>query len=98
MKDDVRIQTLRQGVLPPGVMRETSLDENEYFAYGIAVYLPSLSDAARGAAREMDEAQLVQPPKTSGQAGGSTAAAPEKEQTPKPELKQGPSGVVQQNL
>jgi hypothetical protein len=84
-------QSLRQGVLPPGVIRETSLDDDEYFAYGIAVYIPSLSEATRNASKEMDDAQLVQPPKTGG-------AAPEKEQKSKPELKQGPSGVVQQNL
>jgi hypothetical protein len=97
MREDTRIQSLRQGVLPPGIMRETSLDENEYFAYGIAVYVPSLSDAARSAAKEMDDAQLVQPPKTGGGAQGKTGKA-EQEQKPKPEMKQGPSGVVQQTL
>jgi hypothetical protein len=99
---DTRIQSLRQGVLPPGIMRETSLDDDEYFAYGIAVYVPSLSDATRGAAKEMDEAQLVQPPKTntpasgnSGESGNATGSAPKKD----PEkIKKGPSGVVQQNL
>ncbi|MDR2528925.1 MAG: hypothetical protein LBD04_07905 [Synergistaceae bacterium] len=93
LSEGFNIQNLRQGTLPPGVIRETSLDDDEYFAYGIAVYVPSLSDAARGAAKEMDEAQLVQPPKPGGPAvGGST---PEKEQPP---IKQGPSGVVEQDL
>lgn len=99
---DTRIQSLRQGILPPGVMRDTSLDEDEAYAYGIAVYVPSLTDAARGAAREMDEAEIVRPPSSSAPSGSpSDAAGGDGESAqPKPthKIKQGPTGVVQQNL
>jgi hypothetical protein len=94
IRDDTRIQSIRQGVLPPGVMRETILDDNEYFAYGIAVYVPSLSDAARSAGREMDDARLIQPPS----AGTSASGSASKKEEPKLEMKQGPSGVVKQDL
>ncbi|MDR2180480.1 MAG: hypothetical protein LBP21_09240 [Synergistaceae bacterium] len=99
---DTKIQSLRQGILPPGVMRDTSLDEDEAFAYGIAVYVPSLSDAARSAAREMDEAELVRPPASSQNSPSSSGTAGGASEPPQPEptykIKQGPSGVVQQNL
>lgn len=98
------IQSLRNGTLPPGTKLETEMDEDEYFAYGIAIYIPSLSNATREAAREMDEAQIVQPPKReksdtefdapSG-AGSAGKQAPEK---PEIELKKGPTGVVKQDL
>ena len=94
LREDTRIQSLRRGVLPPGIIRETSLDDNEYFAYGIAVYVPSLSDAARGASKEMDDAQLIQPPGTSTD-NNAPVPAPQKEA---PEIKKGPSGVVEQIL
>ena len=106
LSETVNIQTLRQGVLPPGVMRRTILDDNEYFAYGIAVYVPSLSDAVREAAREMEETQLVRPPRTDAgnSAPPSAAPTPDAADTPErtereaPEIQRGPSGVVEQDL
>ena len=95
------ITSLRKGVLPPGIMRQTDLDENGYFAYGIAVYLPSASDMAAGAKREMDNTQIVRPVNPD-----SPSREPYKGITPqrntnpgsKPEMMRGPSGVVNQNL
>ncbi|GHV48575.1 hypothetical protein FACS1894204_12910 [Synergistales bacterium] len=91
----LNIQNLRNGALPPGVMRETSLDDDEYFAYGIAVYVPSLTEAARKGAKEMDEAQIVQPPSKS---SGGTAVKPVPKKEQNLEMKQGPSGVIKQDL
>jgi hypothetical protein len=97
--EDTKIQSLRQGVLPPGVMRETSLNDDEHFAYGIAVYVPSLSDAARGAAKEMDDAELVaKPSETPSGAVLGTTGGQDQTQNPKQEIKRGPSGVVEQDL
>ena len=88
LKEDTNIQSLRSGVLPPAIIRETSLDDDEYFAYGIAVYIPSLSNAVRKVSKEMDDAQLVNP----------VDSKPSSVPTPKLEMKKGPSGVVKQDL
>ena len=100
VREDVNIQTLRRGVLPPGIMRRTMLDDDEYFAYGIAVYVPSLSDAVRDAAREMEDIQLVRPPgsDTESSAPAPAPEAPEKAEREAPEIQRGPSGVVEQDL
>ena len=55
------IRSLRNGVLPPCIVRHTEIDDNHYFAYGIAVYSPKISAKVNEASREMDEAQIVQP-------------------------------------
>lgn len=77
------IKSLRKGIMPPGIIRQTDIDEDRYFAYGIAVYLPSASAQAKEASREMDEAQIVQP---------------SQKNVPDMKMKRGPSGVVPQNL
>ena len=97
------IQSLRNGVLPPGTMVETELDENEYFAYGIALYMPSLTNQVRDASREMDEAQIVvQPPKQDSAADekDSSSSFEGQQNSHKQELdiKKGPTGVIKQNL
>ncbi len=55
------IRSLRSGVLSSGIVRHTEIDDNGYFAYGIAVYSPGISAKVNEASREMDEAQIVQP-------------------------------------
>jgi hypothetical protein len=95
LKTDIKVQSLRNGVLPPGIIRETELDDDEYFAYGIAVYVPSVSDVTRKASQEMDDAQLVKPTNKNNAAG--TKADDEKTGR-KLEIKKGPSGVVEQDL
>ena len=56
-----QIQGLRNGTLPPGVIRKSYLDDKEYFAYGIAVYIPSVTQLVGDAAAEMEETQIVKP-------------------------------------
>lgn len=90
------IQSLRRGALPPGISRKTWMDEDEYFAYGVALYVPSISDLAAQAAREMDDAQLLKPVKKPG-AEKPAGDVPGKS-APKLEMKKGPSGVVSQDV
>ena len=91
------VSSLRRGTLPPGITPQTDIDPDGYFAYGIAVYLPSASDRAAEAKREMDTTRIVRPVKPATPA--PNAPAP---QTVKPgqklEIKRGPSGVVEQSL
>jgi hypothetical protein len=90
---NLNIQSLTQGKLPPGVMPKTFIDDDGYFAYGIAVYVPSVSAAVIDAAREMDEADFT--------GTGNSITAPEtpkKKELPKLEIKPGPSGIVEQEI
>ncbi len=84
------IESARRGVLPPGVVRRIWLDEDEAFAYAVAVYVPSVSSAATVAIREMDNAQIIKPIK------------PEKNKPTVPHapapLKPSVSGTVEQKL
>ncbi|MDR1651104.1 MAG: hypothetical protein LBR87_04895 [Synergistaceae bacterium] len=97
LSTDTKIQSLRNGVLPPGIIRETSLDDDEYFAYGIAVYVPSVTDAARQASQEMDDAQIVRPPAPAA-SPSDTARTGGGKQSQDLEMKKGPSGIVEQDL
>ena len=95
------ISSLRKGILPPGIMRQTDLDEDGYFAYGIAVYLPSASDMAAQAKKEMDTTNIVRPVNPNPQnMENYRGITPQRNNNPniKPEMKRGPSGVVEQNL
>jgi hypothetical protein len=98
LKTDTKVQSLRDGVLPPGIIRETELDDNEYFAYGIAVYVPSVSDATRKVSQEMDDAQLVKPEETPKGSNTDETKTTGEETGQKLEIKKGPSGVVEQDL
>lgn len=53
-------QSARRGKLPPGVQVKTWFDDDNNWAYGMAVYIPSATNAAAKAAREMSEAQILQ--------------------------------------
>jgi hypothetical protein len=91
---NLNIQSLTQGKLPPGVMPKTFIDDDGYFAYGIAVYVPSVSAAVLEASREMDDAGLPDPDK-------KPNAAPEaskKQNQQQLEMKKGPSGIIEQDL
>jgi len=50
----------RSGILPPGVNTKTWFDGNHAWAYGMSVYLPSLTDAAAKTAREMRKSRILQ--------------------------------------
>ena len=86
-RSNTKVQSLRRGVLPPGIDPQVEMDEDGYFAYGIAVYIPSVSEMARQASREMDEAEIVRSPNSRGS-----------RQQQNLKMKKGPSGIVEQNL
>jgi hypothetical protein len=92
--ENLNIQSLVQGKLPPGVTSRTYIDDDGYFAYGISVYIPSLSAAVMDAAKEMDEADL---PDT-GEKSNSAPETPKKRDQQPLEMKKGPSGIVEQDL
>ena len=73
----------REGVLPPGVRQEAWSDEDKEFTYAVAVYMPSASNAAETGAASMQSGGILTPP-----AGGPVP-------TPSEEVRQGPSGTVQ---
>jgi hypothetical protein len=89
-------QSLRKGVLPPGVTRKNFSSPDNAEMFSIAVYLPSLSRAATQAAKEMSEARLIDSP--NGAAGGATTGtlAPPKDVIPRPsrEIAPGPTGQI----
>jgi hypothetical protein len=94
-------QSARKGILPPGVNTKTWFDEDHAWAYGMAVYAPSLSNAAAGAAREMQETQILQPVvRGSGKsANGSSSGFTDEKGTgvklPSKDVKPGPSGKIE---
>ena len=82
----------RRGKLPPGVMPKTWIDKDNAWAYSLAVWVPSISQAAKQAAREMRE---------NGRAGskkldGGSGFTEENTKVPRPsqEIKKGPSGEI----
>lgn len=99
-------QSVRRGILPPGINTKTWFDEDRAWAYAMSVYLPSLTNAAATSAREMSESQIVQP--IDDGAGKAAGGHPEDERpssgfiddggrgTPRPggHVKPGPSGKI----
>ncbi|MBQ7154375.1 MAG: hypothetical protein IJR85_02330 [Synergistaceae bacterium] len=55
------IETARRGILPQGVGRRAWIDDEGAFAYAVAIYRPSMTNAAAQAAKEMRETQIIQP-------------------------------------
>jgi hypothetical protein len=74
----------REGILPPGVRQESWMDDDKAFSYAVAVYLPSVSEQARDGQESMKNGVILTP------SGGSGQKPSVKE-----DVKQGPSGVVQ---
>lgn len=90
-KSSDQFQSIRRGILPPGVSSKTFPSKDGSEVYAVAVYLPSASQQAAQAAKEMSQAQLISTPQqgaTSGGQGGNPQLRPPKEVAP------GPSGQV----
>lgn len=93
-------QSLRRGVLPPGVTRKNFSSPDNAEMYSIAVYLPSLSRDAAKTAKEMNETRLIDPanaPSTGGApaaATGTPAAQTDLVPRPSREVAPGPTGQV----
>jgi len=100
-------RSARKGIIPPGVSTKTWSDDEKAFCYGMSVYVPSVTNAAATAAREMSEGEIVQPiddgSRKSGRKTGSggkpssgfTDSSDTKVQRPSKVVKPGPSGRIE---
>ena len=94
-------RSARQGILPPGVNTRTWFDDDNAWAYAMSVYVPSLTNAAAGAGREMREADILQPIDASGRpnaapgTGFTDEKAPPHVKRPGKDVKPGPSGRIE---
>jgi PIN domain nuclease of toxin-antitoxin system len=80
---------LRKGQLPPGVQTSSWVNEDNTFAYSLAIWLPSASERAKEAGEMMQNSNIL---------GGSSSSSssPGGAGQPKgPDPKKGPSGQVQ---
>ena len=59
-KETEVFRSARTGVLPPGIQVKTWFDDDHAWAYGMAVYIPSLTNAAAKAGRETSNAKIIQ--------------------------------------
>lgn len=93
-KTSEQFQSLRSGVLPPGVTRKTFTSKDDAEVYAVAVYIPSVSRQAAQTAKEMSQAQLLDNPNEAG--GAATAPAAQEDNVPRPPkaVAPGPSGQV----
>lgn len=64
-------RSARRGVLPPGVNTKTWFDSDHAWAYGMSVYVPSLTNAAAATAKDMAESKILQPVNPGAAPGGS---------------------------
>lgn len=88
-------QSLRQGILPPGVMRKNFSSSDEAEMYAIAVYIPSVTQQAADTAKSMSESQLIQPSRSGNNSGSGRSS-----QSPSATIAPGPTGQIHddQNL
>ena len=95
------IESARRGTLPPGVMRRAWLDDEGTFAYAIAIYRPSLTNAATRDAKEMRETPIIQPVEPYGNNGTTDSDNPDS-RTPgykdSGEFRRGNTGTVKQSI
>ena len=70
------IETAHKGTLPPGVTQRAWLDSDGAFAYGVAVYVPSVTNAAAAVGQDIQNSQILKPVEPS-----KARPAPKKEET-----------------
>jgi hypothetical protein len=89
-------RSARNGILPPGVNTKTWFDEDNAWSYGMSVYVPSLTNAAAGAAKEMSDSRILQP--VDDGSGRAKGTVPDKNlegiKKPGKKVKQGPTGKI----
>ncbi|MBQ9566315.1 MAG: hypothetical protein IJU98_12085 [Synergistaceae bacterium] len=98
------ITTAHKGMLPPGVTQRAWLDDDGAFAYGIAVYVPSVTNAAAAVEQDIRNSEILQPvephkaqpEEQKKDDGGKPKSKPEKKDPGV--LKPGISGTVEQSL
>lgn len=94
LRTDEVFKSARSGVLPPGITPKTWFDEDEAWAYGMAVYIPSQTNAAAEAAEEMRNSKMIQDFPGRASRGGSTSSADPKTVKEGKGVKRGPSGKI----
>lgn len=63
-------RSARKGILPPGVNTKTWFDGDHSWAYGMSVYVPSLTKAADDTGEEMRDSTIIQPIDDDRRSGG----------------------------
>lgn len=93
-KSSEQFQSVRSGILPPGVTPKTFTSNDAAEVYAVAVYIPSVSQQAAQTAKEMSQAQLLGNPNETG--GAAIAPAAQNDSTPRPKqnVAPGPTGSV----
>jgi hypothetical protein len=61
METNDAYQSARRGILPPGINTKTWFDEDNAWVYAMSVYVPSLTNAAAGAGRDVRDSAILQP-------------------------------------
>jgi hypothetical protein len=88
-------QSVRRGILPPGVVTKTWFDKDHEWAYAMSVYMPSAGRHARAAALEMEELGRKDASTGVGPSGsGFKDESNSNVKRPGATVKQGPSGKV----
>ena len=64
------VQSIRKGVLPPGILEKHWFSEDGHWSYTMVVYYPAMSTKAAEFAKSMREATLKAPVGSAGQIGG----------------------------
>lgn len=86
LKESQQYESVRQGILPPGVIRRVWTDDKSGFSYAVAVFLPSATSEAKKDSAEMDMADLLSP--------APKPAEQRKKGPTEGDVERGPSGVV----
>ena len=99
MESNDLYQSARSGILPPGVNTKTWFDADHAWAYGMSVYVPSLTNARRhGPRRKCARARFSAEWRQQGSGptslGGFTDDKDIKVQRPGKVVKPGPSGKI----
>lgn len=93
-------KSARKGVLPPGVTVRTWFDEDNAWSHGMAVYIPSVTNAAAGIRKEIDEAKIlksIRPGAGGGKAGTGKPVSSDKVARPSKKVKSLPSGKTKKD-
>ena len=89
-------QSARKGKIPPGVTVKNWMDDDNAWAFAIAVYIPSATNAAAAAGKEMRNAKIIQEiddsAKPVGDKAGGGPAPTGKAKQPAEKLKKGVTG------
>jgi len=93
-KSSEQFQSVRNGILPPGVSSKTFTSKDDAEVYAVAVYIPSVSQQAAQTAKEMSQTQLLGNPNDASSNNTAPATPDSNAPRPKQEVAPGPTGSV----